>query len=95
MNADFRVRSDGVIEYRHQVGASTRRGYWEEWEPVAIHAARHMAIPPEYLKGLRAAGYEGGSMLLDLLQAEGWLIERQDYLEIEPRRGLPSNRSAG
>lgn len=83
MQGDFRTRSDGVIEYRYQVGASNRRGYWELWEPVAIHAARNMQIPAEYLEGLRAAGYEGGGTLLDLLQAEGWLTEKQQYLELE------------
>ena len=81
MSEDFRVRRDGVIEYRYQQGASTKRGYWEYWEPVAIHAAKNMRIPPQYLAGLREAGYTGGSTLLDLLQAEGWLVERQDYLE--------------
>lgn len=91
-DADFRVRPDGVIEYRYQAGASTRRGYWEQWEPVAIHAARHMAIPTEYLAGLRAAGYEGGSRLLDLLNAEGWLVEKQEYLELAPQPELPPGR---
>lgn len=85
MNSDFRVRPDGVIEYRYQQGASTKRGYWEQWEPVAIHAARNMRIPPQYLAGLREAGYEGGGTLLDLLQAEGWLVEKQDYLELQGR----------
>lgn len=79
---DFRTRPDGVIEYRYQQGASTRRGYWEHWEPVAIHAARHIPIPDEYLKGLREAGYEGGAYLLDLLNAEGWLVEKEQYLEL-------------
>jgi hypothetical protein len=87
--ADFRVRADGVIEYRYQVGHSSRR-HWESWEPVAIHAARHMAIPPEYLQGLRAAGYSGGSSLLDLLQAEGWLVEKEEYLEATPQPVLES-----
>lgn len=86
---DFRARSDGVIEYRYQQGASTRRGYWERWEPVAIHAARNMLIPPEYLRGLREAGYEGGSHLLDLLNAEGWLVEKEEYLELAAKPSLP------
>lgn len=98
---DFRVRSDGVIEYRHQQGASNKRGYWELWEPVAIHAARHMRIPAEYLVGLRGAGYTGGPMLLDLLNAEGWLVEKEEYLELEAgpvlesaqRPGLPDGRT--
>lgn len=84
MQADFRTRADGVIEYRHQQGFGTRRGYWEQWEPVAIHAARNMLIPEPYLSGLREAGYEGGSHLLDLLNAEGWLVEKQSYLELAP-----------
>jgi hypothetical protein len=86
---DFRRRADGVIEYRYQQGASTRRGYWEQWEPVAIHAARNMPIPPEYLLGLRKAGYEGGAKLLDLLQAEGWLVEKEEYLELAAPPALP------
>jgi hypothetical protein len=92
--ADFRTRADGVIEYRYQVGASNRRGYWEKWEPVAIHAARNMPIPPEYLLGLREAGYEGGGKLLDLLNAEGWLVEKEEYLELEPRRKLGAEPEA-
>jgi hypothetical protein len=79
--ADFRTRSDGVIEYRYQLGISNRR-HWEHWEPVAIHAARNMRLPDAYLEGLRAAGYEGGPYLLDLLQAEGWLVEKEEYLEL-------------
>lgn len=86
---DFRVRADGVIEYRYQQGASNKRGYWEHWEPVAIHAARNISIPAKYLEGLREAGYEGGTTLLDLLQAEGWLVERQDYLEAGGQHLLP------
>lgn len=87
MKEDFRTRPDGVIEYRYQQGASPRRGYWEHWEPVAIHAARNMRIPPLYLAGLREAGYEGGSYLLDLLNAEGWLVDKQDYLELAEESG--------
>jgi hypothetical protein len=82
--ADFRARPDGVIEYRYQMGVSNKRR-WEHWEPVAIHAARNMPIPPEYLLGLREAGYEGGGKLLDLLQAEGWLVEKEEYLELASR----------
>lgn len=88
---DFRARSDGVIEYRYQQGASTRRGYWEHWEPVAIHAAKNMRIPQPYLDGLRAEGYEGGEFLIDLLNAEGWLVERHDYLEPGAQGHLPED----
>ena len=77
---DFRVRPDGVIEYRYQMGASNKRT-WEYWEPVAIHAAKNIRIPPAYLNGLRSAGYQGGPYLIDLLNAEGWLFEKQAYLE--------------
>ena len=84
---DFRTRADGIIEYRHQQGASTKRGYWEQWEPVAIHAMRHIPIPPKYLRGLRSAGYTGGEKLLDLVQAEGWLVEKEDYLELPSAQG--------
>lgn len=86
--SDFRTRRDGVIEYRYQAGFSTRRGSWELWEPVAIHAAKNMRIPPEYLAGLRAEGYEGGDYVIDLLNAEGWLVEKEEYLELAPRQRL-------
>jgi len=101
--ADFRTRADGVIEYRYQMGASNKRR-WESWEPVAIHAVKNIRIPAAYLAGLREEGYTGGPYLIDLLQAEGWLVEREDYLELEngtvlapgpqvPR--LPTGRSQG
>lgn len=90
MSADFRTRPDGVIEYRYQQGAGSKRGYWELWEPVAIHAAKNMYIPDEYLIGLREAGYKGGPMLIDLLNAEGWLVEKQEYLELAARPVLES-----
>jgi hypothetical protein len=88
--SDFRTRPDGVIEYRYQLGASPRRGYWERWEPVAIHAAKNMRIPDEYLAGLREEGYTGGEYLIDLLNAEGWLVEKQEYLELAARPVLES-----
>lgn len=91
---DFRTRPDGVIEYRYQIGASPRRGRWELWEPVAIHAAKHMRIPPEYLVGLRAEGYTGGPFLIDLLNAEGWLVEREDYLELAAQPALGTGAKA-
>jgi hypothetical protein len=87
--SDFRTRTDGIIEYRYQVGVSNKRA-WELWEPVAIHAARNIPIPPEYLLGLRQAGYEGGGRLLDLLNAEGWLVEKEEYFELTSTRELPS-----
>ena len=87
--ADFRVRADGVIEYRYQMGVSNKRS-WESWEPVAIHAARNIPIPPKYLAGLREAGYTGGRYLIDLLQAEGWLVEKEEYLEAAPQQVLES-----
>ena len=46
-----------------------------------IHAAKNIRIPPAYLNGLRSAGYQGGPYLIDLLNAEGWLFEKQAYLE--------------